>query len=78
MLAALLMPVTVLASVLGVWRLASDPGWTSHFFIAKGLLSHWQVWFAAAIGMHMSARTLNKWLKIQNGRLENNVDRLSE
>ena len=78
MLAALLMPGTVLASVLSIWRLAADPGWTSQFFIAKGLLSHWQVWFAVAIGMNMSARKLNKWLKIQNGMLENNVDKLSE
>lgn len=69
-LAALLMPLAFVASVLGVWRLAADPGWTNHFFISKGLLSHWQVWFAVAIGMHASARALSKWLEIQNGRLK--------
>ena len=71
MLAALLTPVAVLAWALGAWRFGADPGWTTQFFIANGLLSHWQVWFAVAIGMHVSARSLNRWLQIQNSRAEN-------
>ena len=65
MLAALLTPVAVLAGTLGIWRLASDPGWTSRFFIASGLLSHWQAWFTVGIGACASSRGLNKWLEIQ-------------
>ena len=59
-------PVTVLAGALGCWRFGADPGWTNHFFIASGFLSHWQAWFAVAIGVHTSSRRLNRWLKIQN------------
>ena len=68
--AALLTPVAVLAGVLGVWRLGADPGWTNQFFIANGLLSHWQAWFAVAIGVHTSARNLKKWLELQGSVAE--------
>ena len=64
--AALLTPAAVVAGALGVWRLGADPGWTSQFFIANGLLSHWQGWFTVAIGAHMSAHRLKRWLKIQD------------
>ena len=63
MLAAILTPVAVLAGVLGVWRLAADPGWTTKFFITGGLLAHWQVWFTVAIGARVSCSGLNKWLE---------------
>jgi len=65
MLAMMLTPLAVLAGALGVWRLAADPGWTSHFFIARGLLSHCQVWFTVAIAVRASSRGLNKWLDKQ-------------
>jgi hypothetical protein len=56
----LLTPVAVLAGALSVWRLAADAGWTNGFFIADGFLSHWQLWFAIAIGIQMSAWGLNR------------------
>ena len=65
MVAAVLTPLAVLAGTLGVWRLAADPGWTSRFFIASGLLSHCQVWFTVAIAVGASSRGLNKWLDKQ-------------
>jgi hypothetical protein len=71
MLAVLLPPVAFLAGALGVWRLGADPGWTNQFFIPNGLLSHWQGWFAVAIGAHTSARSLSNWLEIQNSRVKN-------
>ena len=57
-----LTPFAVLAGVLGAWRLGADPGWTSDFFIADGLLSHYQLWFAIAIGAQTSAFVLNRWV----------------
>lgn len=54
-----------LSVVEGAWRLAADPGWTSKFFIASGLLSHCQVWFTAAILMRTSSRGLSTWLEKQ-------------
>jgi hypothetical protein len=53
--------VAVLSGVLGVWRLGADPGWTSRFFIAEGLLSRYQLWFAIAIAAQASALMLNRW-----------------
>jgi hypothetical protein len=63
MLVVLLPPVAVLAGALGCWRFGADPGWTNRFFISNGLLSHWQAWFAVAIVVHTSARSLNGWLE---------------
>jgi hypothetical protein len=63
MLVVLLPPVAVLAGALGCWRFGADPGWTNRFFISSGLLSHWQAWFAVAIVVHTSARSLNGWLE---------------
>jgi len=57
-----LTPFAVLAGLLGAWRLGADPGWTSDFFIADGLLSHYQLWFAIAIGAQTSAIVLNRWV----------------
>jgi hypothetical protein len=53
--AFLLQPLSVLAMTLGLWRLTSDLDWTSSFPIASGLFSHWIVWIALAIGLHVSA-----------------------
>jgi hypothetical protein len=60
-----LTPVALLAGVLGVWRLAADPGWTNGFFIAEGVLSRYQLWFAVSIGAQMSALVLNRWVASQ-------------
>ena len=46
---SLLVPVAVMASVLGVWRLAADLKIAGDFAIANGLFSHWQVWIASAV-----------------------------
>jgi len=57
-----LTPVAVLAGALGLWRFGADMGWTSHFFIADGLLSRYQFWLAAAIGAHASALIVDRWV----------------
>jgi hypothetical protein len=54
----LLKPVALLAYVLAGWRLGADMNWTGEFFISKGLLSHWQVWLALAIGTQITAAHL--------------------
>src|SRR4051794_41844318 len=47
-LGALLTPAAVMASVLGLWRLAADMKWTGEFGISSGLFSHWQGWLPLA------------------------------
>jgi hypothetical protein len=56
----LLTPVAVAAGALAAWRFGVDTGWTSNFFIAGGLLSHWQVWFAFAISAEVCAHILGR------------------
>jgi hypothetical protein len=61
----LLTLLAVIAGALGTWRLGVDPGWTSPFFIASGLLSRYQLWFAVAIASQTSAFILNRWVANQ-------------
>jgi hypothetical protein len=66
MLGHLLTPIAVLAGVMGVWRFGADPGWTRKFFLADGLFSRYQLWFAVAIAAQTSALILNRWVANQN------------
>ncbi|SPE43225.1 conserved exported hypothetical protein [Candidatus Sulfopaludibacter sp. SbA3] len=61
--AALLTPVAVMALALGMWRIAADLNWTSRFYIESGPLSHWQTWLAAAAGLQLCSRYLNRYGK---------------
>jgi len=58
--AALLAPASLIAYVLGFWRLTSDLGATREFAFT-GVLSHWQVWIATAAVLHAAAVTLNRY-----------------
>ena len=56
----LLVPVTLMAYILGIWRLASDLGMAGEFAIS-GLFSHWQVWIAIAAALHIGSASLNRY-----------------
>jgi len=58
--------IAVLAGALGAWRFGVDPGWTSPFFVAGGLFSRYQLWFALAICAQTSAFILNRWVSNRN------------
>jgi len=57
---ALLIPVALMAYVMGFWRLASDIGVTQEFAV-RGLFSHWQLWIVAAVSLHVAATVLNRY-----------------
>jgi hypothetical protein len=57
---ALLIPASLMAYVLGFWRLASDMGMAGEFTI-NGLFSHWQVWIALAALLHLTATVLSRY-----------------
>jgi hypothetical protein len=59
-LAALLIPLALMAYVLGLWRLASDMGFAGEFGIT-GLFSHWQIWIPVAVLLQMTAAALNRY-----------------
>jgi hypothetical protein len=58
--AALLIPISLMAYVLGFWRLAADMGMAGAF-VFYGLFSHWQVWIALALALHVTASLLNRY-----------------
>jgi hypothetical protein len=55
-----LTPGAILAATLGVWRLAAEDGWINNSVFAKGLVSHWQFWFAIALTAHCLHRLENQ------------------
>jgi hypothetical protein len=57
---ALLIPASLMAYVLGFWRLASDLGVTNEFAI-RGLFSHWQIWIVTAVVLHVAAGVLSRY-----------------
>jgi hypothetical protein len=65
-LAVFLTPAAVLATVLALWRVAADLGWTGSFAISTGLFSHWQVWLGAAAVLQLCARLLNRYSKSEH------------
>ena len=61
--AALLWPASVMAFVLGGWRLGADLNLTGQFAIAHGLFSHWQVWLALGAGMQAVSAVLTRYAR---------------
>jgi hypothetical protein len=66
-LSALLTPAAVMASVLGMWRLAADMKWTGEFGISSGMFSHWQVWLLCAAALVIGAWRLNRYARGHDG-----------
>jgi len=60
-LAALLTPASVMAIVLGLWRITADLRATGEFPISVGLFSHWQVWTTGAAILEFLAIVLNRY-----------------
>ena len=57
---ALLVPAALMAYVLGAWSLASEMGMSGAFGIS-GLFSHWQVWIAIAVMLHVGSFILTRY-----------------
>lgn len=68
MAASVLTPCSLMAAVLGLWRLGSDLSWVGEFAIPSGPLSHWQVWLFAAAGIETCSLALGRY-----GRGEDNA-----
>jgi len=64
-LGLVLTPAAFLAAVLGVWSFAADPGWTGPFFVTRGLLSRYQLWFAIAVASQTAALAFKRWVSTQ-------------
>ena len=60
-LASLLVPLALMASALGIWRVLADLKVAGDFAITNGLFSHWQVWIASGLLLLLAARVLNRY-----------------
>lgn len=61
--ATLLVPAILAAWVLALWRLAADLGKAEEFAIETGIWSHWQVWLAIAIALHVAEAWLKRYAR---------------
>jgi hypothetical protein len=61
--ASMLTLVSISCAALGIWRLGSDLAWTGDFVFSGGLLSHWQVWVAAAIAVQYLSWRLARYAR---------------
>ena len=52
--------IAISCASLGLWRVGSDLGWAGGFVLQKGLLSHWQVWIGAAVGVQYASARLTR------------------
>jgi hypothetical protein len=57
---ALLIPASLMAYVLGFWRLASDIGVTGEFAL-RGMFSHWQIWIVTGVALQITASVLTRY-----------------
>ena len=62
--ASLLTLIAIAFGVLGFWRLGEDLGILANFVFPDGILSHWQVWIAAAAGSQYGCWRLTRYSKI--------------
>jgi len=67
----LISPISVAGYTLAAWRIGSDLSWTGEFFISNGLLSHWQVWLALAIGAQLGGAQLNRTAEVHGAEIRN-------
>lgn len=75
-LALLLVRLGLVALTLAAWRIAADLGLPLRFVFADGVLSHWQIWFAAALLLMGSAGLVARRLQFGKAREDRGADRV--
>jgi hypothetical protein len=66
--ASLLTLVAIGFGSLGLWRMGTDLEWAGDFVVQEGLLSHWQVWIGAAVGVQYTSWWLARYAGIVRRR----------
>lgn len=62
--ASLLSLVAISFAVFGFWRLGEDLGFAGDFVFPTGILSHWQVWMAAAAAIQYVCWRLTRYSRL--------------
>ena len=66
--ASFLTLIAVCFAALGMWRVSEDVELGGSFIFPEGLLSHWQVWIAAAVLTQYGAWRLTRYAKVARAR----------
>jgi hypothetical protein len=61
--ASLLTLIAICLTFMGFWRLFRDLDLAGEFIFTTGILSHWQVWLAAAAGIQFGAWSLRDYYR---------------
>jgi hypothetical protein len=61
--ANLLTLAALICASLGVWRVGADLDWAGAFVFQNGILSHWQVWIAAALAVQYVSWQLTRYAR---------------
>jgi hypothetical protein len=61
--ASILTLVSISCGSLALWRIGTDLDWAGDFAFPSGLLSHWQVWMGAAIGLRYLGWRLGRYAR---------------
>ncbi|HVW87341.1 MAG TPA: hypothetical protein VHB50_21790 [Bryobacteraceae bacterium] len=72
---SLLTMISICLASLGAWRLCKDLGLANDFIYADGVLSHWQVWIAAAVVTQFTCWRLTRYARLAQERAESTVRR---
>jgi hypothetical protein len=64
LLASMLTLLALSFGILALWRLGEDMGITGDFVFANGLLSHWQIWIAAAAAVQYASWRLTLYSRL--------------
>jgi hypothetical protein len=60
-LSSLLTPASLMAAVLGLWRLGADLNLTGGFAISTGPFAYWQTWMLTAAGLRFCSSLLTRY-----------------
>jgi hypothetical protein len=72
--ASFLSLVAISFAIFGFWRVGQDLGFAGDFVFSSGLLSHWQVWAAAAAITWYAAWWLTRYAKQPVATDENEIE----
>ena len=59
----LLMRLATVGVAMAAWCIASELGFSVHFAFDKGLLQHWQLWFATSLFLYAGSALLARQLE---------------
>jgi len=71
---SLLTLISICLLSLGIWRLCQDLDLANDFIFSDGLLSHWQVWIAAAALTQYGCWRLTRYARAARLRVETAIE----